>query len=213
MGNLIGVLGIGFLLGLKHALEPDHIIAVSTIAGKQKSLFHSSLLGVFWGIGHTLTLLGVFLILAITKGSISEKWGMAFEMGVGVMLVYLGIVSLRTLKKKNIKRESKEGKPLFLKSMFIGQIHGLAGSAAMTLLVVSAVDSMKDAVLYIGIFGTGTILGMLLFTFVVSLPFVFAGKIQRVERVLTGIASIISICYGIYYIYLMGYQEGLFINT
>lgn len=211
MGNLLGVLGIGFLLGLKHALEPDHIIAVSTIASKQKSLFHSSLLGVFWGIGHTLTLLGVFLILAITKGSIPEKWGMAFEMGVGVMLVYLGIVSLRTLKRKNIKRERKESKQLFLKSMFIGQIHGLAGSAAMTLLVVSVVDSMKDAVLYIGIFGTGTILGMLLFTFVVSLPFVFAGKIKRVEHVLTGIASIISICYGIYYIYLIGYKMGLII--
>ncbi|PEJ28327.1 urease accessory protein UreH [Peribacillus butanolivorans] len=211
MENLLGVLGIGFLLGLKHALEPDHIIAVSTIAGKQKSLIHSSFLGVFWGIGHNLTLLGVFLILALTKGSIPQKWGMAFEMGVGVMLIYLGILSFLTLKKKNRRKESKENKQLFLKSMFIGQIHGLAGSAAMTLLVVSAVDSIKSAILYIGIFGAGTILGMLVFTCVVSLPFVFSGKMQRMNRILTGTASVISICYGIYYIYLMGYQEGLFI--
>ncbi|MFI8495732.1 hypothetical protein ACIGC1_22985 [Peribacillus butanolivorans] len=95
--------------------------------------------------------------------------------------------------------------------MFIGQIHGLAGIAAMTLLVVSAVDSIRSGILYIGIFGAGTILGMLLFTFVVSLLFVFSGKMQRMDRILTGTASVISICYGIYYIYLMGYQEGLFI--
>ncbi|MGG3562380.1 urease accessory protein UreH [Neobacillus rhizosphaerae] len=211
MGSLLGVLGIGFLLGLKHALEPDHIIAVSTIAGKQKSLFHSSFLGVFWGLGHTLTLLGVFLILALTKGSIPQKWGMAFEMGVGVMLIYLGILSFLTLKKNHIKKPTKENKQFFLKSMFIGQIHGLAGSAAMTLLVVSAVDSIRSAVLYIGVFGAGTILGMLLFTFVISLPFVFSGKTQKLDRILTGSAAIISICYGIYYIYLMGYQEGFFI--
>lgn len=73
--------------------------------------------------------------------------------------------------------------------MFIGQNHGLAGSAAMTLLVVSAVDSIKSAILYIGIFGAGTILGMLLFTFVVSLPFVFSGKRQRMDRILTGTAQ------------------------
>ncbi|MFU2016018.1 hypothetical protein ACM6Q7_13230 [Peribacillus butanolivorans] len=77
-------------MGLKHALEPDHIIAVSTIACKQKSLIHSSFLG------HSLTLLGVFFILALTKGSIPQKWGMAFEMGVCVMLIYLGILSFLT---------------------------------------------------------------------------------------------------------------------
>jgi hypothetical protein len=210
MENLLGVLGIGFLLGLKHALEPDHIIAVSTMAGKQKSLFHSSLLGVFWGMGHTFTLLGVFFLLAVTKGSIPEEWAAIFEMGVGVMLVYLGIISFLPHGKKKLANESKGKKQFLIKSMVIGQIHGLAGSAAMTLLVVSVVDSIKDAAIYIATFGLGTILGMLLFTVVVSLPFFLSGRFQKVDRILTGTASIISICYGIYYIYLMGYREGLF---
>ncbi|MDQ0219553.1 urease accessory protein UreH [Peribacillus cavernae] len=213
MDNLLGILGIGFLLGIKHALEPDHVIAVSTIVGKHKTIWRSSLLGFFWGLGHTLTLLLVFLVLALTKEAISETWSLLFELVVGVMLVYLGIISFRSShskKKLSTEKGYKSENRLFLKSMVIGQIHGMAGSAAMTLIALSVVDSIKDAFVYISLFGIGTIIGMLLFTAGLSIPFLLAGQKQTFNRVLGSLASIISVSYGFYYIYTIGFIDGLF---
>ncbi|MBM7554478.1 urease accessory protein UreH [Thalassobacillus pellis] len=210
MENLFAILGLGFFLGIKHALEPDHVVAVSTIVGKNKSPWRSSFLGVFWGIGHTLTLLIIFLLLYFTKTSIPGTWEMSFELGVGIMLVYLG-TSPFFPKKKNGRRNRKAiTSNLFIKSMVIGQIHGLAGSAAMTLLVVSVVDSLKDSLIYIGTFGIGTVVGMLLFTFVLSFPFFFIVNKHQVNTLLIRGTAILSICYGIYYIYMVGFVEGLF---
>ena len=97
--TLLSVLAIGFLLGIKHAIEPDHVIAVSTIASKSKKLWDASLAGVFWGIGHTATLFIVGIILILMKGDISDKWSMSLEFLVGIMLVYLGITSLLSSRK------------------------------------------------------------------------------------------------------------------
>ncbi|GGC85172.1 hypothetical protein GCM10007216_14860 [Thalassobacillus devorans] len=211
MEHLFAILGVGFLLGIKHALEPDHVVAVSTIVGENKSPWRSGFLGVFWGIGHTLTLLVIFLILFLSQTSIPGAWEKSFELGVGFMLIYLGFSSF--LPKKNKARKSGKAvrNQLLFKSMLIGQIHGLAGSAAMTLLVVSTVDSLQGALIYIGTFGTGTVLGMLLFTLVLSLPFLFTVNKQRINMLLTRGTAILSICYGIYYIYVIGFSNGLFI--
>lgn len=92
--SLLLVLAIGFVLGIKHALEPDHIIAVSTIASQSKKIWKSSLAGVFWGIGHTLTLLVFGVILILLKNEIPEAWAMSLEFLVGIMLVYLGITTI-----------------------------------------------------------------------------------------------------------------------
>ncbi|SEA34674.1 hypothetical protein SAMN05421743_10481 [Thalassobacillus cyri] len=210
MESLFAILGFGFLLGIKHALEPDHVVAVSTIVGKNKSPWHSGFLGVFWGIGHTLTLIFIFLVLHFTQTSISGTWEKTFELGVGIMLVYLGVSTFFPAKNHTPKKSGNTAGNLFFKSMFIGQIHGLAGSAAMTLLVVSMVDSLQGALLYIGTFGTGTILGMLLFTFVLSIPFLFAVNKNRINFFLTKATAILSIGYGLYYIYMVGFIDGLF---
>ena len=97
--TLFSILGLGFILGIKHAIEPDHVIAVSTIASQSKKLWQASLAGVFWGIGHTATyfLLGFYLFLM--KNDIPEKWSMSLEFLVGIMLVYLGITSLLSSRK------------------------------------------------------------------------------------------------------------------
>lgn len=97
--SLLLVLGIGFLLGTKHALEPDHIIAVSTIASQSKKIWKSSLAGVFWGIGHTLTLLVFDIVLILMKDEIPEAWAMSLEFVVGIMLVYLGMTTIFSWKK------------------------------------------------------------------------------------------------------------------
>src|SRR3954471_20798996 len=100
--TLLTVLALGFILGIKHAIEPDHVIAVSTIASQSKKLWHASLAGVFWGIGHTVTLFVVGIIIILMKGEIPEKWAMTLEFLVGVMLVYLGIKTIMSFKNIHI---------------------------------------------------------------------------------------------------------------
>jgi ABC-type nickel/cobalt efflux system permease component RcnA len=100
--SLLSVLAVGFILGIKHAIEPDHVIAVSTITSHSKKLWRASLAGVFWGIGHTATLFIVGLILILMKGEIPEIWDMSLEFAVGIMLIYLGITSLFSSRKKKI---------------------------------------------------------------------------------------------------------------
>src|SRR6476620_1859748 len=100
--TLFSILGLGFILGIKHAIEPDHVIAVSTIASQSKKLWHTSLAGVFWGIGHTATLFIIGIILILLKGEIPEKWAMSLEFLVGIMLVYLGIKTIFSFKNIHI---------------------------------------------------------------------------------------------------------------
>lgn len=218
--TLLSVLVIGFILGIKHAIEPDHVIAVSTIASKSRKLWDASLAGVYWGIGHTATLFIIGIILILMKNDLSVKWSMSLEFLVGIMLVYLGITSLLSFRKHRqqahqIEEDSKD-KHLnkreisYFKSLFIGFVHGLAGSAAMVLLTMTTVDSVWQGGLYILIFGVGTTLGMLLFTTILGIPFVLSKKRFPINRSLIMITGTISVMFGIYYMYNLGINEGLF---
>lgn len=192
--GLLSVLLLGFTLGIKHATEPDHVIAVSTIASQTKKLSRSSLAGVFWGLGHTATLL-VIGVTAIALGQhIPENVATLLEFFVGVMLVYLGINGIR---KNPIIEEGKQ-QHFHKKSFVIGVIHGLAGSAAMVLLTAAAADTGAEAFQYILLFGAGTIVGMLLFTTLLGLPFLVASK-KSIPLFLVRATSLISIVYGLYY--------------
>ena len=206
--SLLLVLGVGFLLGIKHALEPDHVIAVSTIASQSKKIWKSSLAGVFWGIGHTLTLLVFGIVLILLKDEIPEAWAMSLEFLVGIMLVYLGLTTIFSWKKAHEHGQSE--KSTYLKSMFIGVVHGLAGSAAMVLLTMSTIDFAWQGALYIIIFGVGTCLGMLLFTTILSIPFVTSASSKKVNRSLIRATGVVSTVFGIYYMYNLGVNEQLF---
>jgi cytochrome c biogenesis protein CcdA len=218
--TLFSVLALGFILGIKHAIEPDHVIAVSTIASNSKKLWHASLAGVFWGIGHTATLFILGIILILMKNDLSDKWSMSLEFLVGIMLIYLGITSLLTFRKhkqhSHLKEEHSKNDHLnkkdvsYFKSMFIGFVHGLAGSAALVLLTMSAVDTVWQGVLYILIFGVGTTIGMLIFTTILGIPFVLSKKRFKLSRSLILITGAISVMFGIYYMYNLGINEGLF---
>lgn len=212
--SFLSILFLGFILGIKHSIEPDHVIAVATIASKSKKLWRSTLAGVFWGIGHTLTLFIVGMILILMKDEISEKWTMSLEFLVGIMLVYLGISSMFVYKKYSNLQEQVEHdweKASFLKSTFIGAIHGIAGSAAMVLLTMSTVSTVLEGAIYILIFGVGTIVGMLCFTTIIGIPFVISTKKSiGLNRVLTKTAGTVSCVFGIYYMYNLGVTEGLF---
>ncbi|OPA74738.1 MULTISPECIES: sulfite exporter TauE/SafE family protein [Paenibacillus] len=226
--GLLSVLGVGFLLGIKHAIEPDHVIAVSTIASHSKKLWRTSLAGVFWGIGHTTTLFVVGLILILTKNNISEKVSGSLEFLVGIMLVYLGISSLISVGRSKkaylhqhqhhheehthyVSQPTASHKGIsYIKSMVIGLVHGIAGSGAMVLLTMSTVQSVWDGALYILIFGLGTIAGMLLFTTILGIPFVLSASNRHVNLTLTQVTGVVSTLFGFYYIYSLGITQGLF---
>ena len=228
---LLSILALGFILGIKHTAEPDHVIAVSTIAESQsKKLSRSSLAGVFWGIGHTFTLLLVGMLVILLKVEIPEKWAMSLEFMVGIMLVYLGVSSILSLKKMrptpHKHNEMAEAHfhlhPVipnsmhihknvsYWKSMLIGIVHGLAGSAAMVVLTMSTVETAWQGVLYMLVFGLGTIAGMLLATTLIGIPFVLSAKKDSINSWLTSLTGSVSALFGMYYMYNLGITEGLF---
>ncbi|MGB7999943.1 MAG: urease accessory protein UreH [Anaerobacillus sp.] len=204
--SLLSILVIGFLLGIKHAIEPDHVIAVSTIASKTRSLWKSSLAGVYWGIGHTTTLFLVGMLLFLFNTTITDKWAMSLEILVGFMLVFLGIKTLLTKASKTGTKGSRS----YLQSGAIGFIHGLAGSAAMVLLTMSTVQTVWQGAIYILVFGVGTCVGMLGFTTILGIPFVATRKQLKLNHQLTQLTGVLSVGFGIYYIYRIGITDGLF---
>ncbi|WP_337102170.1 urease accessory protein UreH [Paenibacillus sp. YIM B09110] len=207
--SLFSALMVGFILGIKHSIEPDHIIAVSTMVGKSKKLWRSTLTGVFWGVGHTATLFVVGMVLVLLKGDLPEKWAMSLEFLVGIMLVYLGVKSL-IVKKGLVSKSPNEVKGSLWKVTIIGFIHGLAGSAAMVILTLSTVSSVWECALYILIFGIGTITGMLVFTTILGIPFVYGNSNKTWNISLARIAGTVSFLFGLYYMYNLGVTEGLF---
>jgi ABC-type nickel/cobalt efflux system permease component RcnA len=211
--SLLSILLLGFLLGIKHAIEPDHIIAVSTIASESKNLKRSVFAGVYWGIGHTATLFIVGMFLIVAKNTITDTVALSLEFIVGIMLVSLGLNSILAFIKHrhhshDIPNQDKKSRS-HLKSFFIGLIHGLAGSAAMVLLTMSTVSTAWEGALYILIFGCGTVVGMLSFSTVIGIPFVLTSG-KQINGYLNNLAGIISIFFGIYYMYNLGVNEGLF---
>ncbi|GBF10568.1 sulfite exporter TauE/SafE family protein [Tepidibacillus sp. HK-1] len=230
--GFLEVLMIGFVLGMKHAIEPDHIIAVSTIASQSKSLWRSSLAGVFWGIGHTATIFIVGISFIWIKGEIPVTWAMSLEFLVGIMLVVLGVSTILTFKKNKIHvhhhehngiahihfhdrhdshvHPKDEKKLSYLKSLMIGFIHGLAGSAAMIILTMSTVHNPIEGAIYIIVFGVGTTISMLSFTTLIGIPFVLSAKHIQMNQSLTIFAGALSMIFGFYYMYNLGITEGLF---
>ncbi|MFS0820327.1 sulfite exporter TauE/SafE family protein [Bacillus sp. 1P02SD] len=216
--TFFSVLALGFILGIRHAIEPDHVIAVSTIASQSKKLWNASLAGIFWGIGHTVTLFLVGLVVILMKNEIPEKWAMSLEFLVGIMLVYLGVKTILSFKNTFIHKHthvhhhqhSREHKSTsYLGSLFIGFVHGLAGSGAMVLLTMGTVKSVGEAAIFILIFGVGTVIGMLLFTTIIGIPFVLSKKRRTVSGTFGLITGAISTVFGVYYMYNLGINEGL----
>jgi sulfite exporter TauE/SafE len=216
-GSLFSILLLGFLLGIKHAIEPDHVIAVSTIASQSKNIRRSVFAGVYWGIGHTATLFifGMFLIIA--KNTITNTVALSLEFIVGIMLFTLGLSSIFSLLKQHnhlhthphTSTEIKENGRAHIKSFMIGLVHGLAGSAAMVLLTMSTVSNAWQGALYILIFGCGTVVGMLCFSTVIGLPFILTSG-KQFNKHLNNLAGLISILFGLYYMYQIGVNKGLF---
>jgi len=230
--ELFTMMALGFLLGIQHAFNADHVIAVSTLVTKNQSLKKSSFLGIFWGIGHTITLLAVGMAILTLKLTIPDRLALFMEFMVGAMLVFLGVVVIRELIINRIHMHShlhgrqahlhlhshveeqahihQHIKPEF-KSMMVGMVHGLAGSAALMLLVLTSAPSISSGLLYIVIFGIGSIIGMMAISTLISLPFmVTAKKLENFSNKIKAGAGIISIGLGIFIMLEIGIGKGLF---
>ena len=215
--STFSVLVIGFVLGLQHATEADHLAAVSTIVSEKKNLFTASIVGGLWGVGHTISLFTVGLVVILLKFQISESLEAKLEACVGAMLILLGLNALRKLfqaskvhvhshehdghKHVHIHAHSKSAEEshhrLSPRSIFIGMVHGLAGSAALMLLVVPTIKSESVALLYILIFGIGSIGGMMAMSFLIGLPFHFtAGRFDILNRGIRLVAGLFSLGLG-----------------
>ena len=214
------VLGFGFLLGLRHALDADHIAAVSTLMTRRPAFKVSGILGACWGLGHTTMLMLVGLVVISLQIHIPQEWSEGMEMVVGIMLVVLGSSLAWTLYRErwhiHIHQHGQQSHFHFhshrfeedhahqhwyrisLPPFFVGMAHGLAGSAALTLLVISTTQTIWEAMIYIFIFGVGSILGMLLLGLVITVPLVWAGEGgRRALPILQGVASLCSIAVGL----------------
>ncbi|MCE7979434.1 MAG: hypothetical protein DYH03_20605 [Nitrospira sp. NTP1] len=174
--HTLTILSLGFVLGLRHALDADHLAALSTVLAERPTIQASTSIGFFWGLGHTLMLLCVGTLLLALNLTIPESMANLFEFAVGGMLVALG--SLRPL--------------------LIGMAHGLAGSAALMLVVLSTVTGIAQGIGYIVVFGIGSILGMVGVGAVLSLPVVYSVTVgPRAYRLVQGLACVASLGLGV----------------
>lgn len=237
---LVAAIGLGFLLGVEHALDADHVVAISTIVSRSRNLFRAALMGAVWGLGHTTTLfiLGG-LVMVVLKVAIPDAVALSLEFLVGIMLVVLGLTVLRTwfMDRRHTHGHAHEAAPAapdpvatehehphahhvgvehehahgMRRPFFIGMVHGVAGSAALFLLALSEIDSTVGALVYILMFGIGSVAGMLLVTTAISLPFVIsAQRFQNLNGVIRLASGSLSILLGIMVMYQIGFVEGLF---
>lgn len=220
--STFSVLLIGFVLGLQHAIEGDHLAAVSTIVSEKKNIFLASIVGGLWGIGHTISLFTVGVIVIFLKVQISPTVEAKLEAIVGGMLVLLGINALRKLfyaKKVHVHTHEhgtrehvhvhlhdvageKSHHRFSLRSVMIGMVHGLAGSAALMLLVLPSIESPALALVYILIFGLGSVGGMMAMSFLIGLPFHFtANRFDILNKGVRFAAGVFSLGLGAYIVY------------
>ena len=217
------VLLIGFVLGLQHAIEADHLAAVSTIVSEKKSLLTASLVGGMWGIGHTIALFAVGVLVIFLKLRISPAVEVKLEAAVGGMLILLGVIALRKLARaekihvhahehgtrehihihthRNEAAENSHHR-FSPRSIMIGMIHGLAGSAALMLLVLPVIDSPAVALAYILVFGIGSIGGMMAMSLLIGLPVHFtANRFVVVNKGIRFSAGFFSLVLGGFIVY------------
>ena len=233
-GMFLSGLALGFVLGLKHALDPDHVVAVSTIVSESKSIKRSSLMGTFWGLGHTMSLLCAGLLVIALKIQIADRVASWLEFTVALMLVLLGLKammkSLHGLKLHRHRHTHHGGMHthvhlhhgdehahqhrhligLGARPFLVGLVHGMAGSAALTLLVLATIPSAIAGLIYIVVFGLGSVGGMLVMSSLISLPFVFTAKrFNVISQGLQVMVGLFSLSFGLFLVWQYGFREHL----
>jgi ABC-type nickel/cobalt efflux system permease component RcnA len=251
------VVMIGFLLGMRHATDPDHVVAVATIVSRERRLGSALLIGAIWGIGHSLTILVVGGAIILFDLSIPPRLGLSMELSVAVLLIVLGAANLTGVLHWMSVRfgAAREDAPhvhlhrhgdhvhthahhhhghgddhdegdhaigrwaaaitelgLFqsLRPLIAGIVHGLAGSAAVALLVLATIPEPLWAMAYLLVFGVGTIAGMTLITAANAVPLVLtAARFASAHRYLGVASGVLSLSFGLFLAYQICFVDGL----
>jgi len=214
---LTSLLVLGFLLGLKHALEADHVAAVTSLVTRSASLRETLRVSGAWGIGHAATMIVFGTILILLGATLPDRVVHALEGVVGIMLIVLGIDVLRRLVKRKIhvhdhthdhgvrhvhvhmhwhdrqvsRHDHAHAAVLWPRALVVGCVHGLAGTAGLILLALPTVSSGASAVLYLVVFGVGTVAGMILFSLVISVP--LAMSVRRLRWAAYGLEGMVGL--------------------
>jgi high-affinity nickel-transport protein len=250
--QLLALAGFGFLLGMRHATDADHVIAVTTILSRSRRFLHSTVIGAIWGLGHTITVLVVGTLIIAFNVVIPPPVGLAMEFAVAVMLILLGILNL-TGAMRHITERLTPPAPLhghdhahlhahetgdephphghahlhghgsdpgllatfgwyqLARPLVVGLVHGLAGSAAVALLVLATIQDAGTALVYLVIFCAGVAAGMAILTTLIGVPFLVSRtRSERINRWLTVGSGALSLAFGIYLAYQIGIVDGLF---
>jgi hypothetical protein len=261
MINFFSIIALGFFLGMRHATDPDHVIAVSTIVSREREIGKSAWIGVFWGIGHTLTIFAVGAAIILFDVAISPRIGLSMELAVGLMLILLGIVNVVSFFRDMPSASDRAGtsappqqevvhshahshgdfihihshshvlevhvhagrNPVAwldrvflrfklyrpLRPLMIGIVHGMAGSAAVALLVLATIGDPRWAVAYLLVFGIGTIAGMMVITMSIASTFHLARGKQAFLQRLAMASGVLSLGFGIFIAYQIIVVNGL----
>ncbi|HYK39635.1 MAG TPA: hypothetical protein VEU98_06390 [Candidatus Eremiobacteraceae bacterium] len=252
---LLSIIALGFFLGMRHATDADHVVAVTTIVSRERKIGGAALIGILWGLGHTITIFVVGSLIILFGIVIPPRLGLTMELSVGLMLILLGALNLSGMMRwisenfgggsasqrthshggfshahdlpieadKNSGDEStaslgwmdrtfgKLGLYQLLRPLAVGIVHGLAGSAAVALLVLTTIRIPGWAMVYLLVFGLGTVAGMMLITAAIAVPFtVSQNRFARVNRFLATASGVISLVFGLLIVYEMGFRNGLF---
>ena len=238
---MFSVIFLGFLIGMQHAMEADHVAAVASLATRSGSVSQAVRQGAAWGAGHafTLFLIGGFVLVMDTL--VPQRFAQGLELAVGFMLVLLGVDVLRRLLRERIHfhlhqhgttvhfhaHSHQSGQPhaedshqhehaqrLPLRALFVGIMHGMAGSAALIILALNSVDSIARGILYIALFGVGSILGMAILAAVISLPLKYSSRsFTWAHNGLKAAVGMVTIGLGSTLIYELGIIQGLLLGS
>jgi high-affinity nickel-transport protein len=208
------LLAVSVLLGMRHATDADHVVAVTTIVSRQRGLRHAAAVGALWGLGHTATILVVGGAIVLLGVVIPPRLGLWLEMGVAGMLILLGALNLRggaAAEQARAEVHAFRSQGPGWRPVAIGGVHGLAGSAAVALLVLSTFREPVWAILYLAIFGLGTVLGMMLVTSAMTMPLAAASRrFSSLGRVTARLTGVLSLTFGLALAYRLGVVDGLF---
>jgi len=235
LGPILFVSGLGLILGMRHSTDADHVVAISTIVAKQRSIRNAAVIGSVWGLGHTITIFIVGSLIILFGVEIPPRLGLSMEFSVAVMLMLLGALNLTGVMQKTTTfftpalaspvstSPVMQSNRLFadsvgrlglyqcLRPLLIGLVHGLAGSAAVALLVLSTIHNPVWASVYLLIFGAGTMIGMMCMTSAIAVPLSFGGdRFAKLGKYLGAASGIASLCFGSFLVYQLGFLGGLF---
>jgi len=215
--DLLAGSGLGSLLGMRHALEPDHLAAVTTMVSRERSSLRAAWLGLCWGIGHTASLVAVGAVLILLRAEMPTSLTNVFEIAVSVMLVGLGVRAIRLAAQQGpagpltVHRHGRRvhQRPtgtahvhigdwtLAHRPLLIGMVHGLAGSGALTALVLATLPTTTARVAYLLLFGLGSTISMAAMSGLLGWPLARLGSHQVVARAVSFIVGVATTLLGV----------------